>query len=247
MSLKVTYFGSSSWLIEFGQFRIMVDPWLKGNLSFSPGPWLIEGRLKKELTVPNEINLILLTQGLADHAHPQSLGLFPRSIPVVGSFSAAKLAKNIGFKSVYGLKPGEIKEIGDLTIHATAGALVPKLENGYMLFHEFGSLYLEPHGFLDTNLSTQYLDAVITPVVNIKLPFLGSFIQGKKVLPDLVKLFNPLTVIASTTGGEATFTGFLNRFMSLDGSPEEAMEICGKKIVFINPDLSNTYHLKRYK
>jgi len=247
MSLKATYFGSSSWFLEFGQFSILVDPWLKGNLSFSPGPWLIEGRLKKELKVPNKINLILLTQGLADHAHPQSLDLLPRSIPVIGSFSAAKLVTNMGFQSVYGLKPGEMKEIGGLTIQATAGALVPKLENGYMLFHEFGSLYLEPHGFLDANLPTQHLDAVITPVVNIKLPLFGSFIQGKEVLPNLLKLFNPLTVLASTTGGDATFTGFLNRFMSLEGSPEQTKEMYGKEIVFINPDLGSSYKLKTYK
>ena len=42
MSLSAIYFGSSSWLIQIDGFRILIDPWLRGDLFFSPGPWLIK-------------------------------------------------------------------------------------------------------------------------------------------------------------------------------------------------------------
>ena len=48
MTFSATYFGSSGWLLEIGNFRILVDPWLTGTLSFPPGAWLIEGRLPRE-------------------------------------------------------------------------------------------------------------------------------------------------------------------------------------------------------
>ena len=72
-------------------------------------------------------------------------------------------------------------QIKELTIQATAGAPVPNIENGYVLTHPEGSLYVEPHGFLDPEISSQQLDAVITPVVNVALPLAGTFLRGKKV------------------------------------------------------------------
>ena len=55
MTLIATYYGSSGWLIELGDLRVLIDPWLKGTLSFPPGPWLIEGRLQKEMEIPEKI------------------------------------------------------------------------------------------------------------------------------------------------------------------------------------------------
>ena len=46
MTFNATYFGSSGWFIELEDFKILIDPWLCGDLFFSPGPWLINGKLK---------------------------------------------------------------------------------------------------------------------------------------------------------------------------------------------------------
>ena len=66
MSVKATYFGSSGWLIEFANFRVLIDPWLRGKLAFPPGPWLIEGKLKRDIEKPVDIDLILLDNILKD-------------------------------------------------------------------------------------------------------------------------------------------------------------------------------------
>ena len=55
---------------------------------------------------------------------------------------------------------------------------MPFTENGYILKHERGSMYIEPHGYLDETISPQMIDAVITPIVDLKLPVFGSFIRG---------------------------------------------------------------------
>ena len=51
MTFSATYLGSSGWSIKIGNLRILIDPWLSGNLSFSPGTWLIEGKLKSEINI----------------------------------------------------------------------------------------------------------------------------------------------------------------------------------------------------
>ena len=247
MSVACTYLGSSGWLIDFPRHRVLVDPWLTGNLSFPPGPWLIEGTLTKQINIPEEINLLLLTQGLADHTHPPSLELLPKKTPVIGSPSASKVARNLGFENVCQIKPGENQQIEDLLIQATVGAPVPNLENGYILQHPSGSLYIEPHGFLDNQIKSSHMDAVITPVVNLKLPIAGKFIKGKDVLPELIRRFSPLTVFASTTGGDSTFTGLINGLITVEGSPEEAFKLLSPETVFIDPAPGKKYLLSNYK
>ena len=69
MTLAATYYGANGWLLEFNDLRVLVDPWLRGSLSFPPGEWLLKGELPCVREAPEKLNLLLLTQGLADHAH----------------------------------------------------------------------------------------------------------------------------------------------------------------------------------
>ncbi len=241
MTFEAKYFGSSGWLFDFRVIRVVVDPWLVGNLSFLPGPWLINGRLKEHIPVPVDLDILLLTQGLADHSHRPTLELFDRNITVVASTSASKLAREMSFLKVVELRPGDSIEINSLKIQATEGASVPFLENGYILNHPSGSLYIEPHGFLDKKIPSQKIEAVFTPVVNLRLPFAGSFINGKDVLPELIRRFDPKVIFSSTTGGDATFTGLINRLISVDGTIEEARMIIGSQSTFINPCQGKNY------
>ena len=224
MTLAATYFGANGWLLEIDSLRVLVDPWLKGPLSFPPGPWLLKGELGVERDIPKDLDLLLLTQGLADHAHPETLKLLPRSLPVVGSGAASQVVNKLGFRCVTALKPGETTTVEGLTIQATAGAMVPAVENGYLLRHPGGSLYLEPHGFLDPSLPSQQLDAVITPMVDLGLPLTGPFVRGCSVVPELVERFHPTTVLASTSGGDVQFDGALSSLLQMHGSVRTTAE-----------------------
>ena len=85
MTIKATYYGANGWLIEFDKIRILIDPWLNGDLTFPPGDWLIKGKLHKEVEAPKDINFLLLTQGQPDHAHPPTLEKIDKSTTVIGS------------------------------------------------------------------------------------------------------------------------------------------------------------------
>jgi hypothetical protein len=222
-SPTATYLGANGWLLAFGGGpRVLVDPWLTGALQFGPGDWLLKGELADPQPVPQALDLLLLTQGLSDHCHAPSLALLPRDLPVVASPSAAQRVRSLGFTAVTSLRPGDHHTHGSLTITATAGAPVPQVENGYLLAHPSASLYLEPHGFLSPSLPPQELTAVITPVIDVGLPLAGAFVRGRTVLPQLIERFQPATVLASTTGGDVSFSGLLAGLLQVHGTAAEA-------------------------
>lgn len=225
MALHATYFAANGWLIEFGDLRVLVDPWLNGPLEFPPGSWLFRGTLPHPWPVPEGVDLLLLTQGLPDHCHPPTLALLDREMPVVGSATAAARVRELGFENVTSMIPGETHRLGTLRITATAGAPVPQVENGYLLEHPEGCLFLEPHGFLADNLPARTLDAVITPVVDLGLPLAGAIVKGREALPLLLERFRPRTVLASTVGGDVRSEGLLPRILWQKGSTSEAENV----------------------
>ena len=229
MTATATYLGANGWFLEVADLRVLLDPWLFGPLVFPPGPWLLKGEMPSLQPVPESIDLLLLTQGLQDHAHPETLMMLSKDLPVVGSAAAAKVAKRLGFTSVQTLNPGESTERGPLQIRATAGAAVPAVENGYLLDWPGGSLYLEPHGVLDPSLEERPVQTGITPVVDLGLPLVGNFITGASVMPDLISRFHPQQVLASTTGGDVRFSGLISKVLEAGGQSEaspEATERC---------------------
>jgi len=242
MTIKATYYGANGWLIELDKTRILIDPWLNGDLTFPPGDWLIKGELGKEVEIPRGIDILLLTQGQPDHAHPPTLEKINKSIPVIASQTASNVVSKIGFTQINILEPGETFKKNNINIQATSGASVPNIENGYIIESYIDSIYIEPHGFLDKTIKPRNIDLLITPVIDFSLPLAGKFIKGKTVLPQLLKLFNPTTVLASTTGGDINFTGIINNLIKVDGSVEDISLFKDSCTSLINPE-----PLKEYK
>ncbi len=246
MAITATYYGANGWLIELDQTRILIDPWLNGNLTFPPGDWLIKGELSKQIDIPKEIDYILLTQGQPDHAHPPTLHKINKGITVIASEAASNVVRQIGFTKINSLKPGETFKDGRINIQATSGASVPNIENGYIIDSGDDSIYIEPHGFLDKKIKPRNIDLVITPVLDFSLPIAGKFIKGKTVLPELLNLFNPKLILASTTGGEITFTGIINNLIKVDGSVNDISLFKDTSTNFINPEPLKKYEIVEY-
>jgi len=216
MTFEAKYLGSNGWLIKFEKTNLIIDPWLTGDLVFPPGEWFFKGSLDNEILIKDDIDIILLTQGLPDHCHIPSLRKFKRNIDIICPNSAKTILEKSGFTSINVLKPSySINKCG-LKIEATAGAPVPQIENGYIVKdHNGKGFYIEPHGYLDENLKSQEIDAVITPTINLDLPVFGSFVKGADVLPKLINTFNPKYILSSTAGGDAKYSGILNNLISV--------------------------------
>ncbi|NET60186.1 MAG: MBL fold metallo-hydrolase [Symploca sp. SIO2E6] len=226
--MHLTYFGANSWLLELGQQKILIDPWLVDSLIFGNLPWFFQGNKPEALdTLPEQIDLILLSQGLEDHAHRPTLKQLDKTIPVVASTSATQVVKQLGYTQVTSLPPGETFILGNqIEIRAMLGApLGPlQIENSYLLkqLDSGTSVYYEPHGYPPDELKNYApIDIVISPVVNLELPLLGPIIQGNTTALQLAQLAQPQVFLPTAAGGDVTYTGILDSLLRVSGSVTE--------------------------
>ena len=224
--MHLTWLDSNSWLIEMGGQRILLDPWLVGPLVFGNLPWLFKGDRPKPHPIPEAIDLIFLSQGLEDHAHPPTLRQLDPTLPVVGSANAAKVVQGLGYTNITALAHGEAFTVADrLEIRALPGAPIGPflVENAYLLTDlETGHrLYYEPHGFHAPELQDLApVDVVITPLVDLTIPLLGPVIQGHKTALQAVTWLKPQVILPTAAGGDVTFEGVLLSILQATGSHE---------------------------
>ncbi len=194
---------------------------------FGNTPWFFKGTHPHPFPIPEDLSLILLSQGLPDHAHAETLRAMDPSIPVVGSPNAAKVAKSLGFHSVTALAHTETFVWNEqLEIQAFPGSLVgPQLvENAFVLrdLQSAVSLYYEPHGnHSPTVKDAAPIDVVVAPLINFKLPLVGTFIQGGDRALELMRWLQPQVVLPTLNEGDVQYEGFLNRFISAEGTLDE--------------------------
>ncbi|HEY9675161.1 MAG TPA: MBL fold metallo-hydrolase [Waterburya sp.] len=225
--MYLTWFDSNSWLIELEGKRILIDPWLVGSLVFGNLDWLFKGSRKSDCAIPENIDLIVLSQGLEDHAHPPTLKQLDRTIPVVASMNAAKIVRELGYTQVTALNHGETFTLDkQVAIKATPGSPIgPTLvENGYLL-KELASgltLYYEPHGFHSPSIKqVTPVDVVITPIVDLALPLMGPIIKGTKSALEVAQWLQPQVMLPTAAAGDVEYGGLLNYVLREVGSIEE--------------------------
>lgn len=221
--MKLTYLDSNSWLIEIDGKRILLDPWLVGKLTFGNLPWLFEGKKNNPQPIPENIDLILLSQGLEDHAHPPTLKQLDKNIPVVASPNAAKVVKELGYKTIRTIEHGSSFKLEQIEIKAIPGSPVgPTLvENGYIIkgLESGKNIYYEPHGYHSESLKSETpIDVVVTPLINLKLPLLGAVIKGQSTALELCQWLKPQVILATAAGGDIDFQGLIMSILKAEGT-----------------------------
>ncbi|MCT7948492.1 MBL fold metallo-hydrolase [Ancylothrix sp. C2] len=229
--MQLTYLDSNSWLIETAGQRILLDPWLIGPLVFGNLPWLFKGDRPQPRQIPANIDLILLSQGLEDHAHPPTLKELQKTIPVVGSPGAAKVTTQLGYSKVTPLLHNQSYTLANkVQITAFPGSPIgpTTVENAYLLKDlETGtSLYYEPHGYHSPTLKEfAPIDVVISPLIDLAIPFLGPVIKGSQTALDLAKMVQPQVILPTAAGGDVIFEGLLMSILRAVGSVEEFQQL----------------------
>ncbi len=231
IAMQLTYLDSNSWLIEIAGKRILIDPWLVDNLVFGNQTWLFKGEKLTQREIPQNIDLILLSQGLEDHAHPPTLKKLDHNLPVVGSPNAAKVTKNLGYSQVTALKHGESFNLANtVEIKAVPGSPIgPTLiENGYLIkdLATKQTIYYEPHGEHSPSIKeVAPVDVVITPIANLSLPLIGPIIKGQKTALEICQWLQPQVILPTAAGGDVKFEGLLLGLLRTEGSAAEFREM----------------------
>jgi L-ascorbate metabolism protein UlaG (beta-lactamase superfamily) len=243
--MRLTWLDSNSWLIELGGKSLLVDPWLVGSLTFGNLTWLFQGTKNQNRPIPENIDAILLSQGLEDHAHRPTLQALDRSIPVIASPGAAKVVKEFGYRDIVTLTHGQEYTFDNaVKIEAVPGSPIgpTTIENGYILEDlAIGHrLYYEPHGYHSPSLKTKgSIDAIITPIIDLKIPLLGPVIRGQQSALEVCELLRPRVIIPTAAGGDITFEGLLMSVLRAEGTPESFQELLASKSLdtkVINPE-----------
>lgn len=225
--INLTWLDNNSWIIEIGSKKILLDPWLVEPLVFANLDWLFKGYRGQELVPPEGVDLILLSQGLEDHAHRPSLKLLNRDIPVVGSPNAVKVVKELGFTKVTQLQHQESFRLdSQVEILATRGSVVgaTTVENGYILTEIASNLklYYEPHGSHPQNISNfAPIDVAIAPICDQKLPVVGKIIRGGADALKLARSLQPQVMLPTATSREGKYEGILPAVLSEEGTIDD--------------------------
>lgn len=225
--MYLTWFGANSWLLEIGNQRILLDPWLVGNLVFGDAEWFFKGFRQQDYSIPENIDAILLSQGLPDHAHKPTLKQLDHQIPVVGSPRAATVVQELGYTSITSLAFGESFTLNNqVKIKAVRGSTVGYnvVENGYLITDLASglTLYYEPHGNHSPEIK-QFVpvDVLIVPIVDLTLPIVGPFIKGRNKALELAQWLQPQVMLPTTAGGDVIFEGLLGKLQNAEGTIEE--------------------------
>jgi L-ascorbate metabolism protein UlaG (beta-lactamase superfamily) len=242
--MQLTYLDSNSWLMEISGKRILLDPWLVGDLVFGNLPWLFKGRKNTERAIPENLDLILLSQGLEDHAHPPTLKVLDHNIPVVGSVNGAKVVADLGYTEVITLEHGQSYILDQvIEIKALPGSPtgVQTVENAYLLtdLAKGYSLYYEPHGYHAPQLKENTtVDVIIAPIIDLKIPLLGAVIKGQKTALEVCQWLKPQFILPTAAGGDICFEGLLMSILTAEGTPAGFQELLQQnqlKTQVINP------------
>lgn len=229
--MHLTWLDNNSWLIEMGGQRILLDPWLVGTLVFGNLPWLFQGRHLVPRPIPEAIDLILLSQGLEDHAHRPTLEQLDRHIPVVASPNAAKVVEKLGYTQITSLGHGEGFTLANqVAIQAVPGDPIGPflIENGYILtdLAQNVKLYYDPHGYHSPAIrQAAPVDVVVTPLVGLQIPGLGAIIKGGKDALQAVEWLRPQVILPTAAGGDVQFAGLLVSGLQTQGSIEDFQKL----------------------
>jgi len=193
---------------------VLVDPWLVGPLTFGPPPLdaLYSGRKpsgETGLAAADGCHVLLLSQGLPDHAHVPTLERLDKSLPVVASPAGAAVARAAGFTNVHSLAHGQSAEVRGVTFRATAGALVgppwSTRENGFLVTEPGFSLYYEPHcdclpesvaaALAAAGLAARGVDVAVLPLAAISLAGFPLVLGSPQAVLAQLRLLRPAVLL----------------------------------------------------
>ncbi|MFF4053626.1 MBL fold metallo-hydrolase [Streptomyces chartreusis] len=116
--LKVTRIDHACQLIEFGEIRVLTDPWFTQTATYYPGE-------PTHLTVEElgRIDAVAISHEHYDHCDLDALvaGGFDLDTPLIGPGTVASIARSKGFRDVRAIEAWEATTVKGLSVTATPG------------------------------------------------------------------------------------------------------------------------------
>lgn len=212
-----------SWMIEVGDKKVAIDPWLRDELVLPPGPWMFRRTRTLPPGGPQAIagaDALVLSAPFGDHCDEATLEVLPRKVRVLASAGAAKRARGMGFTDVTVLADGDRGDVFEgLRLEAVAAAFpYAKDSLGYVFESHGKRAYLETHVVdLKHRARLEGLDAIIMPVQGVRLLGLGLAMSPTRAIETL-RALAPKRAFVTGENPQAV-TGLLSKvFLFYKGS-----------------------------
>ncbi len=117
-TLAATRIAHACQLIEFGDLRVLTDPWFTQSATYYQGE-----KLALPVTSLGRLDAIVITHEHYDHCDLDALvgAGFSPDIPIVGPGTVTAIAKDKGFRNLHTVEAWETAVVDDLTVTATPG------------------------------------------------------------------------------------------------------------------------------
>lgn len=114
--MKITWLGQSGYLLESGDSRLVLDPYLSDAVNRLHG----RARLAETPIDPKTIraDAVICTHAHLDHLDPDALGEMDRDMTLVTTFEGAEKGKELGFSRVKAIREGDQLLIGEWELTA---------------------------------------------------------------------------------------------------------------------------------
>lgn len=171
--MKITKLNDdSSWLIDFTETTLMIDPWFT-PYQIDIAPWFSTQYHKTNQPAVSDIktpDYIFISNPFTDHCNKETLVQFDKSIPIIGTKKVVNKIKKWGHFETYILienAPFQIQLI-------KGGSMFDLVHNAFHIQHGSASILYAPHGSKATNIPKSAV--LITTTTRYQLPF---FLGGK--------------------------------------------------------------------
>lgn len=206
-----------SWMIEVGDKRVAIDPWLREELILPPGPWMFARRRPLPMGGPEavrDVDALVLSAPFGDHCDEQTLSVLSRDVPVFANQAAAKRARGFGFRNIEIMKDGaRVSPFDGLTLEGIApGFPYHKDSLGFVFEADEKRAYLETH-LVDLRHKHRLgqLDALIIPVQGARFLGLPLAMSPERAVRTVLELA-PTRVIPTGTDPQIA-TGLMQRLL----------------------------------
>ena len=116
-TMRITYVGHSTVLIELDGLRVLTDPILRGRVAH-----LVRQVPPVDREAIGEVDIVLVSHLHPDHFDPASLRMIRAGCHLIVPQGAARTASRLGFQRVTELRVGESVPVAGTTITATYAA-----------------------------------------------------------------------------------------------------------------------------
>lgn len=206
--MKLKYYRHATFLMDWGAFRLLVDPMYQKKSRYPPVPsplrlrWNPLTGFPEEYPTMSEEDVVLITHHHFDHFDSLAAQKLPKNLTVITPENGKKRLRRKNFQNIIPLGPDQTCEVHGIKVQALPVKHAQRLERllykpgvGYLLHSASGTIYVSGDTILFSRLcevlNRQAIDLAILYGGAARIPILGRHTLSAVEIVTLVQNIRP--------------------------------------------------------